>query len=255
MTNLMLMEIAGIFIAALMLGIVSFMAISGIIDEHVDNDLQKMSVIYREILSHSFNSTRMAVDSMSRLARNELESIDRLKNDAAYRKNYLEMMERNFYSITENAAGSIGFYMQFSPDIANDGFLCTRNPSNWGTKLPEFVHQNDNQQKNRYHVPQERYLAKLSEPYLNETTWRYMISYVLPLQKDDKFIGIVGIDIDFDYIIHEIKRMSVYEHGYVCLLDKNGNILYANQQNTEPQKNKKGFSIGYFSGSPTYGYK
>lgn len=241
MTNLMLLEMATIFVAAFMLGSVSFAAISGIIDEHVDNDLQKMSVIYRERLSHTFNDTRMAVSDMSRLAVNELESYERLKNDAGYRKNYLDTMERNFTVITENSAGSIGFYLQFSPDIADEGFLCTRNPQKWGTKLPNFVRQDDDRKKNRYHIPQERHLAKLSEPYLNENTGHYMISYVVPLQKDDKFIGIVGIDIDFDYIIHEIRRMSVYEHGYVCLLDKNGDILYANQQESETGIDKKGF--------------
>ena len=240
MTNLMLMEMATIFIAALLLGSVSFMAISGLINEHVDNDLQKMSVIYRERLSHTFNDTRMAVNAMNRLAINELDSYDRLKNDDIYRKNYLDTMERNFNAIIEKSAGSIGYYMQFSPDIADEGFLCTRNPSNWGTKLPAFSHQNNNYFKDRYHIPQEHYLAKLSEPYLNEQTGHYMISYVIPLQKDDRFIGIVGIDIDFEYIIHEIRRMSVYEHGYVCLLDKNGSILYANQEDNSAFINQKG---------------
>ena len=240
MTNLMLLEMATIFIAAMMLGAVSFVAISGIIDEHVDNDLQKMSVIYRERLSHTFNDTRMAINSMNRLALNELESYERLRDDEVYRNNYLATMERNFKAITESTAGSIGFYMQFSSDFANSGFICTRNPIDWGTKLPAFNHQLVNPYKNRYHIPQERYLAQISEPYLNENTWRYMMSYVIPLQKDDRFIGIIGIDIDFDYIIHEIRRMSVYEHGYVCLLDKNGDILYANQNSNEAFKDKKG---------------
>ena len=240
MTNLMLLQMATIFIAALMLGSVSFMAISGIIDEHVDNDLQKMSVVYRERLAHTFNDTRMAVRNMNKLALNELESYERIKNDKTYRKNYLDTLERSFISITENTAGTIGFYLQLSPDISNAGFLCTRHPTNWGKKLPDFVHQSENSYKDRYHVPQERYLAQLSEPYLDKDTWHYMISYVVPLQKDDKFIGVVGIDIDFDYIVHEIKRMSVYEHGYVCLLDKNGVILYANQLDRNAV-NKKGF--------------
>ena len=148
----MLMEMVTIFIAALMLGSVSFMAISGIIGEHVDNDLQRMSVIYRERLSHTFNDTRMAVNSMSRLAIAELESYDRLKNDEVYRRNYLETMEHNFTAITENSAGSIGFYLQFASDIANEGFLCTRTPQNWGTKLPAFVHQDRNIYNDRYHV-------------------------------------------------------------------------------------------------------
>ena len=240
MTNLMLLEMTTVFIASLMLGSVSFMAMSGIIDDHVDNDLQKMSVIYRERLSHTFNDMRMAVNSMSNLAVNELESYERLVNDGTYRKNYLAVMERSFTAITEKTAGSIGFYMHFSPDVVDAGFLCIRLPADWGRKLPAFTHVATPVYKDRYHIPQERYLAQLSEPYMNDSIWHYMISYVIPLQKDDRFIGIVGMDIDFDYIIHEIKRMSVYEHGYVCLLNKNGDILYANHNSKEAFENKKG---------------
>ena len=241
MTNLMLLAILTVFITASVLGCVSFIAISNIIDQHVDNDLQKMSVIYRERLAHSFNDARMAVNTMHQIAQNRLESYDRLINDTSYRQNYLNLMERNFTSLSENASGIVGFYIQYSSDNENIGFLCTRNPQHWGTKLPKFTHQNENPYKDRYHVPQERYLAKWSEPYLDKIADKYIISYVVPLNEGDKFIGIVGIDIDFNYIIHEIKRMSIYEHGYVRLLDKNGVLLYANQPYNESLANKKGF--------------
>ena len=34
------------------------------------------------------------------------------------------------------------------------------------------------------------------------------------------------MDIDFDYLVHEVRRMSVYEYGYVYLTDRQGRILY-----------------------------
>ena len=239
MTNLMLMELAIIFVVTCMLGSISFVALSRAINDHVSNDLEKMSVIYRERLARTFNDTIMAVNSMSQLAANDLESRERFVGDAVYRANYLATMERNFSAIAENSPGSIGFYMQFPEESGHTGFLCTRNPKNWGSNLPDFA-PHVGLDRNRYHLPEEKYLAKLSEPYMDETTGRYVVSYVAPLHKNDKFIGIVGIDIDFGYIIHEIKRMSVYEHGFVCLLDKNGDILYANQPNSEAFLNQRG---------------
>ena len=240
MTNLMLMELVAIFVVAFLLGSISFVTLSRTIDEHVSNDLQKMSVIYRERLARTFNDTIMAVNSMSQLASDELESRERFANDATYRMDYLETMQRNFSAIAGNSPGSIGFYMQFSTEMGNTGFLCTRTPKNWGNKLPGFERR-DGHDENRYHLPEEKYLAKLSEPYWDEAAGRYMISYVVPLHKDDKFVGIVGIDIDFDYIIHEIERMSVYEHGIVRLLDKNGDLLYANQPDSVTSLGKSGF--------------
>ena len=240
MTHLMLMELATLFIVAFMLGSISFMALSRAIDEHVTNDLQKMSVIYRERLARTFNDTIMAVTSMSQLAVNELESRERLAGDEAYRQAYLDSMRRSFSAIAGNSPGSIGFYMLLPTEGGKTGFLCTRSPKNWGAKLPPFALY-EGEDQNRYHLPEEKYLAKLSEPYWDKTAGRYMISYVAPLQKDGKFVGIVGIDIDFAYIIHEIERMSVYEHGFVRLLDKNGGVLYVNQPDLAAALNKVGF--------------
>ena len=245
MTNLTLLEMASIFIAALLLGSVSFVAISGIINEHVDNDLQKMSVIYRERLSHTFTNTRMAINSMSRMAVGDLpDDIERIKTDEILRQNYLNNLERNFNAVADGTVGTIGFYMRFSPDIAeNAGFICTRTPDNWGTKMPPFVHRETNPYNDRYHTPYERYLAKISEPYLDENTGHYILSYVVPLQKNEKYIGIVGVDIDFNYIIHEIRRMSVYENGYVSLLDKNGEVLYANRLSAQSNEENSDFYV------------
>ena len=240
MTNLMLMELGTIFIAAIMLGSISFLGLSRAIDDHASNDLEKMSVVYRERLARTFSDTIMAVSSMGKLADNELDSVERLKADESYRKAYLQRLERDFAAIAGYSPGSINFYMQLSKDIANAGFLCSRHIDNWGSKLPGFTHQYG-ADMNRYHLSDKKYLAKLSEPYYNEKTKRYQVSYVVPLHRGDDFIGIVGIDIDFDYIIHEIKRMSVYEHGVVRLLDKNGGVLYTNRPEVETAFNKEGF--------------
>lgn len=240
MTNLMLLELATIFIVAFTLGSISFVGLSRAIDGHASNDLEKMSVIYRERMARTFSDTIMSVSSMAKLADKDLDSIERLRSDGAYRKAYLERMERDFSAIAGHSPGSINFYMQLSDDIASDGFLCSRHPDNWGSKLPEFTRQYG-VDTNRYHLSDKKYLAKLSEPYMNEATERYQVSYVVPLNRGDEFIGIVGIDIDFDYIIHEIKRMSVYEHGVVRLLDKNGGVLYTNRPEVETAFNKEGF--------------
>ena len=239
MTNLMLLEIVTVFVVASIFGSVSFYAINGIIGNHIDNDLQKMSVVYRERLSHTFNSTRLALNGIEAIALNRL-NYDRLLNDENHRREYLKMVEEDFVDIAEKSSGIIAVYMSFSEN-EDIGFLCTRKVENWGTTPPKFTHQNVNPYHDRYHIPQERYLAKWSEPYYDENSDRYIISCVAPLKLGDKFIGMVGLDIDFNFIVHEIKRMLVYEHGYVSLLDKNGNVFYTSQKDGEHFFERKGF--------------
>ena len=233
MTNLMLLSIATVFVTSSVLGGFGFMTITGIVGVHIDNDLLKMSVIYRERLSQAFNNARIVVNSMNKLAVNRLD-YPRLTSDEIYRRNYFTAMEDDFLDVAENAAGIVGVYVQYSLPTGEDtGFICTRNVTKWGVRLPAFVHQNANPYKDRYHISQERYLDKWSEPYFDEVYKRYIISYIVPLEREEKFIGMVGIDIDFNYIIHEINRMSVYENGYVELLDKNGFVLYTSKKNND----------------------
>lgn len=68
MTNLMLLELGTIVMASFLLGAVSFMALSRVIDDRVVGELDKMSVIYRERLNRTFDNTVIAVTQMSTLA-------------------------------------------------------------------------------------------------------------------------------------------------------------------------------------------
>ena len=52
------------------------------------------------------------------------------------------------------------------------------------------------------------------------------MSYVAPLFLDGQFIGVVGMDIDFNFIIQELRRMSIYDYGYVYIMNRNNVILY-----------------------------
>lgn len=240
MTHLIIMELPTIFVTALLLGSIDFITLDGIIDAHVKNDLEKISVIYRERLAHTFSETIATTRSLSELAADGFGDLAKLQNDALYRKNYLTAMEKNFQPIVKNSPGCIGFYLILAKDFGGDGFIWTRNPKRWGTKLPPFSTDNLSCYNDRCHLLRERYLAALSEPYMCSANEKHMVSYVMPLREKDRFIGLVGLDVDFNYIIHEIQRMSVYANGLVCLLDKHGRIIYSSQPNGEEYLAQKG---------------
>ena len=63
-------------------------------------------------------------------------------------------------------------------------------------------------------------------PYLNKNIGIYMISYVIPIFKFNKVIGIVGVDIDFDYLTREIASIRFFDKDYAFLTDRYGNILF-----------------------------
>ncbi|MBR2215159.1 MAG: diguanylate cyclase [Selenomonadaceae bacterium] len=239
MTNFILMGVTTLCVSALLLGSISFAALDNSIGTYVNNDLEKMSVIYRERLARTFNYTITVTSSLGKLAKEELTDYEALK-DSAYRAEYLATMERCFRPMVENSPGSVSFFFVLSKDLGGEGFMAARRPEKWGGKLPKFSLANVGAYTDRYHSAHERYLANLSDPYFSPVQGGYIVSYVIPLWDGDNFIGNIGVDIDFNYVIHEIQRMSVYEHGLVCLLDKHGELLYASQPDAEDYLNQRG---------------
>ena len=64
------------------------------------------------------------------------------------------------------------------------------------------------------------------QPYLNRNTNNYLISYIIPIYINDEFIGIVGMDINFLYIVSLVQSISIYDTGYAFLINNNGEIIY-----------------------------
>jgi HAMP domain-containing protein len=54
-----------------------------------------------------------------------------------------------------------------------------------------------------------------------------MISYVIPIYKGQTLLGVVGMDIDFDYLMNEVDRISVYETGHALVTDNNLNVIHS----------------------------
>lgn len=72
------------------------------------------------------------------------------------------------------------------------------------------------------------------QPYYNENIWVYMISYVIPIYKNDELVGIVGMDIDFSYITEKSDSIKIYETGCAFLTDEDLKIVHSrnHQQGT-----------------------
>ena len=231
-----------VFLSASVLGFGSSLAIDNMSNDHANESLHEMSVICRERLYRTFFSVRQAVDGMKLQAVNDIESYERLAGDSEYRREYLERMKRNFDFTAVGIEGSISFYLRFIPEIegTKGGFSMQREYARWEGALSDFVEREpidlapyspeDTQNVGWYYLPMRNHSATWIEPYVDAVTGFYVISYVAPMFIDGKFIGVVGMDIDFNYIIQELRRMSIYDYGYVYIMDRNNVVLYHRDQ-------------------------
>lgn len=52
-----------------------------------------------------------------------------------------------------------------------------------------------------------------------------VISYNVPVYWDDKFIGVIGIEIDYETLAREVENIKLYDSGYAFVLDEKGNFV------------------------------
>ena len=231
-----------VVLSAAVLGWGSSIAMNRMVVSRANDNLHAMSVICRERLERTFFCVRQAVSGMERQALTNIESYDRLCNDAEYRRAYLDRMERAFKNIAMDTDGSNAFYLRLAPEIdgGKGGFSMGRATTHWEGALPPFEHRDpidilayfseDAKNVGWYHIPLKSRHATWIEPYVDPTAKDYVLSYVAPLWVDGHPIGVIGMDIDFNFIIQELRRMSIYNYGYVYIMNRNGMILYHSEQ-------------------------
>lgn len=231
-----------VFFSASVLGWGNSVAMSEMVKTHANESLRAMSVICRERLYRTFFCVRQAVNGMKLQALSSIESYDRLAGDATYRKNYIEQMKKDLSYIAVGIDGSISYYLRFIPEIegTKGGFSMQREEARWEGALSPFVERepidlapydpDDVANVGWYYIPKKSRTATWIEPYVDAVTSFYVISYVAPLYLNGKFIGVVGMDIDFNFIMQELRRMSIYDYGYVYIMDRNNTILYHRYQ-------------------------
>lgn len=235
MNDLMMLEVITVCVCAFALGGISYLSMSRITDNRITETLDTMSHLSRERLSNSLGNIRAGVRSMHDLALQELGDYERFRASSEYREQYLRNMERLLYPIAYSTDGCISFYLRCTPEIAGPraGFYWTRPPGHWeGTHnpfQPRYVtdlNEFPEEALGWYYQPLRRRNPTWIEPYVDVNTNAYVISYSMPLYVGDTPIGIIGMDVDFEYLIHEIRRMSVYEHGFAYLTDRYGRVLF-----------------------------
>ena len=231
-----------VFLSAAVLGWGSSVAMSNLVKSHTDDSLHAMSFICRERLERTFFCVRQAVNGMERQAINTVESYEKLRDDAEYRAAYLSTMEQRFDDIARGTDGVITYYLHLAPECggSKSGFFMAREDVRWEGALSGFVERevtdlalyspDDTQHVGWYYIPFKSRCATWIEPYVDPSTLDYVISYVVPLYVQGHFFGVIGIEIDFNFIIHELRRMSIYDYGYVYIMNRNNVVLYHKDQ-------------------------
>lgn len=244
--KIMLLILVGILFSSLTIG---GMGIASFRDELENSVVSTMNLTCQEKaeeLNNILGRIEQSTEVMAVLSTNRLENIDALK-DETYRSTYIEHLCEVGYDIAINTEGAIGIYLRLNPEIAGplEGFYWLIDEETGLLEIESNTNITQYEKTDREHVgwyyePVQAGQAIWMDPYENQNIYRTIVSYTMPIYKDNHLIGIVGMDIDWPYITGMIDEIQVYETGYAFLTDENFNIAYS--QEFEEGTNVAGFS-------------
>jgi diguanylate cyclase (GGDEF)-like protein len=63
-------------------------------------------------------------------------------------------------------------------------------------------------------------------PYITDNLDVRVISYNVPVYWNERFIGVIGIEIDYSTMAEQVDHITLYENGYAFINDAEGSLIY-----------------------------
>ncbi len=235
-----------VYVAAIMLCTVFFVSLIGIISTKTaknileENAQEKLSLISEKgtlNFNAAIDSIKQSVDTLSETAVLHMDDFEKFRNDSGYVDSYTESLEPIMLYTVKQTTGAMSVYIRYNPEIAypTSGVFYVKNK-----KTGEFDYQQptdlslysaeDKEYTGWYYDPVSKGEPVWMEPYENENIGYRMISYVVPLYIEGEILGVIGMDIDYDYICSLAQKIEAYENGYAFIVNKDGQVIYHPEQ-------------------------
>lgn len=179
-----------------------------------------------------FSRIEQSVKTLTDFTNEHLESVERLKNDDEYLQEFTKQLESVAVNAANNTEGAVAVYVRYNPEFTppESGLLWSKTDLNGSfqqlvpTDFSKYS-ATDIEHVGWYYIPVKNGKASWLAPYSNENLNIHMISYVIPIYKENETVGVVGMDIDFTVIEDMVNDVRIYDSGYAFLADEKGYIM------------------------------
>ena len=144
----------------------------------------------------------------------------------------VESARNLFGKVAYNTNGVLTYYFRIDPEVSKDvkGFWYV-NEDGEGFREHEVtdISQYDTDDTSSlvwFTVPKATGEGVWLPPYNTENLDVRVISYNVPVYRYDRFIGVIGIEIDYGTLAEEVKNIKLFDHGYAFILDEDSNVIY-----------------------------
>ena len=144
--------------------------------------------------------------------------------DQDFQKNIINSVDKMFGEVAKHASGAVAYYFRFDPAISNSKmglfYSKEKESSEYVSLEPTDIslyEKDDIEHVGWFWQPYEAGEPVWMLPYYNQNNNIYMISYVVPMYYQEKFIGIVGMDFDYTVLANRVHEIEIYENGFAHL--------------------------------------
>lgn len=166
------------------------------------------------------------------------EYINEINQDSKYKlysDEYSERIREYAISISNQTDGAMAVYYRYNPELTGTGtggFFWSRlsNDVQFTEQPPTDIlryNSSDIEHVGWFYVPRDTKEPLWMKPYYNQNLGVFMISYIIPIYSDKhEFLGVVGMDIDFNSIMRSESDITLYETGKIALVDLSEHLIY-----------------------------
>ncbi|MBQ7566997.1 MAG: diguanylate cyclase [Oscillospiraceae bacterium] len=232
-TKITLLTVCAVIVSMTIATVLAAAAIKDLGTENSNQILRLLCETGQKNLDAYFESIQQSVETVSGYANSDLEHTDIADLGA-----HLDRVSEVFEKTASHTAGILTYYSRIDPEISqtDKGFWYV-NLDGEGFKphVVTDITQYDTSDQSAlvwFTVPKTTGEAVWQQPYFTDNLYDkdnngvYVVSYNVPIYKGDRFIGVIGIEIDYDTIIEPVKNISLYDNGYAFINDGAGTIIY-----------------------------
>lgn len=232
-TKFISLILGSVILCSVVIGGAGFFSVKKVIEVNSTQLMNKVCSEKALELDALLSRIEQSVKTLAIYTNDQLESVERLKNDVAYMEEYTNKIETVAVNAADNIEGAVAVYVRYNPEftfptsglfwskINKTGRFQQLTPTDFSS-YDEF----DIAHVGWYYLPVKSGKAIWMEPYQNENIDVHMISYVIPIYKGNETIGVVGMDIDFSIIEELVSNINVYDTGYAFLINNAGTVMF-----------------------------
>lgn len=169
-----------------------------------------------------------------------------------YSNEYENHIREFAVSVANQTEGALSIYYRYNPELVGTGtggFFWSKLSDDvvFTEQTPTDIlkyNVSDMEHVGWFYEPKEKKEPMWMKPYYNQNLGVFMISYIIPIYSaGNEFIGVVGMDIDFNSIMKSESDIVLYETGKIALADLSERLIYTNEENDNSYSEKLSINL------------